>query len=279
MQTDAPINRGNSGGALVNLNGELIGINSQILSPGGASGGNIGIAFSIPSNMAKSVVEQLLKGGKVHRGQLGIGIQNITDDLAKALDLKQRSGVIVTSVKSGSAADKAGMKRNDLIVAINGEKIEDNNVLRNKVASTLPGTDIKVTVVREGKEIELTAKLDELNPADAKKTGPGQGNDENGAEPQNQSGKLGLSLQPVTPQTAKQLGLDSNEGLVVTDVDPNGPAADEGVARGDVILEINKKPVKSVADVQAALNATGDRPVLLLISRRGQTIYLTVKPG
>ena len=279
LQTDAPINRGNSGGALVNLNGELIGINSQILSPGGASGGNIGIAFSIPSNMAKSVVEQLLKDGKVHRGQLGIGIQNITDDLAKALDLQQRSGVIVTSVKSGSAAEKAGMKRNDLIIAINGEKIEDNNVLRNKVASTLPGTDIKVTVIREGKEIELTAKLDELSPADAKKTGPDQGNDENGAEPQNQSGKLGLSLQPVTPQIAKQLGLDSNEGLVVTDVDPNGPAADEGVARGDVILEINKKPVKSVTDVQSVLNASGDRPVLLLISRRGQTIYLTVKPG
>ena len=279
LQTDAPINRGNSGGALVNLNGELIGINSQILSPGGASGGNIGIAFSIPSNMAKSVMEQLIKDGKVHRGQLGIGIQNITDDLAKALDLQQRSGVIVTSVKPGSAAEKAGMKRNDLIVAINGEKIEDNNVLRNKVASTLPGTDIKVTVIREGKEIELTAKLDELNPADAKRTGSGQGNDDNGAEPQNQSGKLGLSLQPVTPQTAKQLGLDSNEGLVVTDVDPNGPAAEEGVGRGDVILEINRKTVKSVADVQAALSSSGDKPVLLLISRRGQTIYLTVKPG
>ena len=279
LQTDAPINRGNSGGALVNLNGELIGINSQILSPGGASGGNIGIAFSIPSNMAKSVVEQLLKDGKVHRGQLGVGIQPLTDDTAKALDIKERSGVLVSSVKPGSSADKAGVKRADIITAINGEKIDDSNVLRNKVASTAPGTEIKLTIVRDGKELELTAKLDEFDPAAAKKTGPDQGDDENGAKPENQSGKLGLSLQPVTPQVAKQLGLDAEQGLVVTEVDPSGPAAEEGVSRGDVILEINKKPVKSIADVQSAINASGERPVLLLISRRGQTIYLTVKPG
>lgn len=278
LQTDAPINRGNSGGALVNLNGELIGINSQILSPGGANGGNIGIAFSIPSNMAKSVVDQLLKDGKVHRGMLGVNIQNITDDTAKALEIKERNGVLVSNVVSGGAADKAGVKRGDIITAINGEKTEDSNVLRNKVASTAPGTDVKLTVIRDGKEIELTAKLDEFSVKDAKKLSSDQNDDENGAEPQNQSGKLGLSLQPVTPQVAKQLGLDSQEGMVVTEVDPNGPAAEEGVSRGDVILEVNKKQVKSIADVQAALNGAGDKPVLLLISRRGQTIYLTVKP-
>src|SRR6476620_8995951 len=122
LQTDAPINRGNSGGALVNLNGELIGINSQILS-GGSSGGSIGIGFSIPSNMAKSVMEQLLKDGKVHRGMLGINIQNITDDTAKALELKDTSGILVSNVRAGSAADKAGIKRGDIIVAVNGEKI------------------------------------------------------------------------------------------------------------------------------------------------------------
>src|SRR4030095_9305927 len=123
LQTDAPINRGNSGGALVNLNSELIGINSQILS-GGSSGGNIGIAFSIPSNMAKSVLEQLLKDGKVHRGMLGVNIQNITEDTAKALDIKDRAGVLVSNVKSGSAADKAGVKRGDILTAINGEKVD-----------------------------------------------------------------------------------------------------------------------------------------------------------
>ena len=278
LQTDAPINRGNSGGALVNLNSELIGINSQILSPGGAGGGNIGIGFSIPSNMAKTVMEQLLKDGKVHRGMLGINIQNVTDDTAKALELKERSGILVSNVKAGSAADKAGVKRGDVITAINGEKIEDSNVLRNKVAGSTPGTAIKLTILRDGKETEMTATLDEFNPEDAKKAATGK-DDPNGATPQNQGGKLGLSLEPVTPQTAKQLGLDSDsEGLVVTDVDPAGVAAEAGMARGDVILEINKKPVKSVADVKTALDGAGDRPLLLLISRRGRTSYLTVKP-
>lgn len=278
LQTDAPINRGNSGGALVNLNGELIGINSQILS-GGPTGGSIGIGFSIPSNMAKSVMDQLLKDGKVHRGMLGIKIQNITDDTAKALDLKEKIGVIVSNVQAGSSAAKAGIKRGDIITAINGEKMEDNNVLRNKVAGTLPGTEIKVTVMRDGKEQELTAKLDEFNEADTKTNSRGQGDDQNGNGPQKESGKLGLSLQPVTPQIAKQLGLESDsEGMVVTDVDPRGAAAEEGISRGDVILEINKKPVNSIAEVKTALDAAGDKPILLLITRRGQTIYLTVKP-
>lgn len=276
LQTDAPINRGNSGGALVSLNGELIGINSQILS-GGAGGGNIGIAFSIPSNMAKSVMEQLLKDGKVRRGMLGVNIQNVTDELAKSLELEQRSGVIVSNVRQGSAADKGGVKRNDLILAINGEKIEDSNVLRNKVAGTAPGTTIKLTVLRDGKEVALDVTLDEFDTENA--GGPRPASDENAPGPQNQSGKLGLSLEPVTPQIAKQLSLDSDkEGMVVTEIDPDGPAAEEGVARGDCILEVNKKQVNSIADVQAALAASGERPVLLLISRRGQTIYLTVKP-
>lgn len=277
LQTDAPINRGNSGGALVSLNGELIGINSQILS-GGVGGGNIGIAFSIPSNMAKSVMEQLLKDGKVRRGMLGVNIQNINDELAKSLELEQRSGVIVSNVRQGSAADKAGVKRNDLILAINGDKIEDSNVLRNKVASSSPGSTIKLTVLREGKEVVLDVTLDEFDTENAR--GPKSGApDENAPGPQNQSGKLGLSLESVTPATAKQLNLESDkEGMIVTEVDPDGPAAEEGVARGDCILEINKKQVSSIADVQAALAASGERPVLLLISRRGQTIYLTVKP-
>lgn len=279
LQTDAPINRGNSGGALVNLNSELIGINSQILSPGGANGGNIGIGFSIPSNMAKTVMEQLLKDGKVHRGMLGIGIQNITDDIAKALDLKDTTGILVSSVKAGSAADKAGIKRNDIVIAINGEKIEDSNVLRNKVAGTMPGNSIKITIIRDGKEQEFTATLDEFDGKAAKLGGSDKGTDEDGPAGKDQGGKLGFSLQPVTPQIAKQLGLESDsEGLVVTDLDPRGVAAEAGIARGDVILEINRKAVNAVADVKAAIDAAGARPLLLLISRRGQTIYLTVKP-
>ncbi|MEO8042039.1 MAG: Do family serine endopeptidase [Acidobacteriota bacterium] len=277
LQTDAPINRGNSGGALVNLAGELIGINSQILS-GGPSGGNIGIGFSIPSNMAKSVMEQLLRDGRVRRGMLGIGIQNLNEDTAQALGLKETSGVLVSDVRKGSAAEKAGFKRTDVITAINGEKIEDSNVLRNKVAGTLPGTEIKVTVLRDGNPQELTATLDEFEMPGSK----GDGESENGdgaPEKQSDTGKLGLTLQPVTPQIAKQFGLDADaEGMVVTGVDADGAAAEAGIARGDILLEINRQPANSLEAVQSALQSGAAKPILLLVSRRGQTIYLTVKP-
>ena len=277
LQTDAPINRGNSGGALVSLNGELIGINSQILA-GGPSGGNIGIGFSIPSNMAKSVLEQLLRDGRVRRGMLGIGIQNITQDTAQALGLKDTSGVLVSDVKKGSAAEKAGFKREDVITAINGEKIEDSNVLRNKVAGTLPGSEIRVTVLRAGNPVELTASLDEFE-------FNGTRNDESedrGGIPQKQSdtGKLGLTLQPITPQIAKQLGVEGDfaEGMIVTGVDATGAAAEAGIARGDIILEVNRQPVNTTENVESALASGAGKPVLLLLSRRGQTIYLTVRP-
>ena len=161
----------------------------------------------------------------------------------------------------GSAAEKAGIKRGDIITAINGERIEDSNVLRNKVAGTLPGTEINVTVVRDGKEQELTAKLDEFKVDNSKTPGRARRRRRRWTGPQNQGGKLGLGLQPVTPQIAKQLGLDSDsEGMVVTEVDPNGPAAEAGIDRGDVILEINKKSVNSIADVKSALEGARDRP-------------------
>nr|MBA3634720.1 Do family serine endopeptidase [Acidobacteriota bacterium] len=276
LQTDAPINRGNSGGALINLNGELIGINSQIVSEQG--GGNIGIGFSIPSNMAKSVMEQLLKDGKVHRGMLGVNIQNVTEEVARSLDLKDVRGVIVSNVQSGSAAEKAGIKRGDIITAINGEAIEDSNVLRNKVAGTLPGTEIKVTVLRDGREQEFTATLEEFKTQGVKPDNLEEGNNDLGNS--NENGKLGLSLQPLTPQTARQLNLPPDTtGVVVTDVDPNGIAAETGIRHGDVILEINRQSVTSLEDVKSALDKSGDRPVLLLIARKGQTIYLTVTPS
>lgn len=278
LQTDAPINRGNSGGALVNLNGELIGINSQILSPGGASGGNIGIGFSIPSNMAKSVMEQLLKDGKVRRGLLGINIRDVDVDMAEALDLKDRSGVLVGGVQPGSAAEKAGVKRGDFITSINGEKTESLNVLRNKVAGTAPGTEIKLSLIRDGKEMELTATLDELDSSTLKKGNPGE-EGENGDDKPGQSGKLGISLVPLTPQIAKQLGVPANtEGMAVTEVDRNGVAAESGLLPGDVIMEINRKPVRSAEDVKAALDGSDGKPVLILFARRNTTNYLTIRP-
>lgn len=277
LQTDAPINKGNSGGALVNLTGELIGINSQILA-GGPGGGNIGIAFSIPSNMARSVMDQLLKDGKVRRGMLGINIQNISIDIAENLDLPQNNGVIVTGVRKNSAAEKAGFKQDDIVVAINGEKIADSNSLRNKVAGTLPGTEIKITVLRDGKEIELTATLDELtgDASDSQRNEKEGGSD---PQPEKQGGKLGLVLEPLTPAIAKQFGIgEGAEGMAVTAVDTSGPAAEVGIARGDVVVSINRIAVRSATDVDSAVAKSGERPVLLLIDRKGQTIYVTIRP-
>lgn len=271
LQTDAPINRGNSGGALINLAGELIGINSQILS---TSGGNIGIGFSIPSNMAKSVMEQLINNGKVKRGMLGINIQDLTEDVAKSLELGDVRGVLVNNVRPGSAAEKAGLKRGDVITAINGEKVDSGNVLRNKIAASQPGSEISLTVFREGKEFEAKATLDEFDLArnDSENDAPtGEG-----APP---VGKLGLSLKPLTPELARQVGAPKNtQGLLVVDVDSSGAAAESGILHGDIVIEINRKPVPTLEAAESAIQASDSKPVLMLILRKGRTMYLTVQP-
>jgi Do/DeqQ family serine protease len=274
IQTDAPINRGNSGGALVNTNGELIGINSQILSP---TGGSIGIGFAIPSNMAKGVMEQLIKGGKVRRGQLGVQIQEVTSDIAASLDLKEVRGVIIGAVTPGSAGERAGLKQGDVITAVNGAAVNDVNGLRNRIASTAPGTDVTLTVVREGREQQVRATLGEFTQAAARGEGgpePGAGN---GAG--ESTGRLGLRVQPLTPELASELQLQTGaQGVVVSEVDPDGPAADAGIQRGDVIVQVNRQPVRSSAGLNEAIGRGGARPVLLLVNRRGTTIFLTVRP-
>ena len=273
LQTDAPINQGNSGGALVNVKGELIGINSQILS---RSGGNIGIGFAIPSNMAKSVMEQLLTEGKVRRGRLGVGIQPLTETLAEKFKAKDIKGVLVNQVMEDSAAEKAGIKSEDIIISINGEATEDPNSLRNKVAGTKPGTEIKLTILRDGEEKEVSVTLDEFEVAGNTPTDLKDGND---SEKMEQNKKLGLSLQPVTPEIAKQLELNSDsKGLVVTQIAPNGAVAEAGIQRGDVILGINRQEVNSLNDVQSAIEKSGDNPILLLVERKGRTFFLTVTP-
>jgi S1-C subfamily serine protease len=274
LQTDAPINRGNSGGALVNLTGELIGINSQILS---STGGSIGIGFAIPSNMAKGVIDQLVKNGKVSRGQLGVLIRDIDSDLAASLDLKDTRGAVVTEVQPESAAAKAGLKRYDVVTALNGERIDDGNALRNRIAATQPGTDVTLTILRDGKEQQIKATLNELSSQTAQnQREQGQENKTPGAS--QDSGKLGLGLQPLTPDLARRLETKAEKGLVVTEVDPEGPASDAGIRPQDVILEINRQPVGTFEEVQAALEKSGGRPVLLLMQRRGQTVFLTIQP-
>ena len=266
LQTDAPINQGNSGGALVNTTGELIGINSQIVS---TTGGNIGIGFAIPSNMAKTVMDQLVKSGQVKRGHLGVAVQPLTPDLAQSFGLKQTQGVLVSDVTPNSPAAKAGLKSGDVITAMNGSAVEDPNEFRNKVASTAPGTQVTLTIMRNGKQQEIKATLGELNAQENQAAEQGGGG---GAQ-------LGIQAQPVTPDIASQLGLPENaKGLVVMNVDPMGAAAEAGIQPGDVIEEINRQPVNSVADVRSALAKAGSGPVLVRINRRGQALFLTVKP-
>jgi Do/DeqQ family serine protease len=274
LQTDAPINRGNSGGALVNLTGELIGINSQILS---STGGSIGIGFAIPSNMAKGVIDQLVKNGKVSRGQLGVLIRDIDSDLAASLDLKDTRGAVVTEVQPESAAAKAGLKRYDVVTALNGERIDDGNALRNRIAATQPGTEVTLTILRDGKEQQIKATLNELSSQTAQNQRE-QGSENKVPGTSQESGKLGLGLQPLTPDLARRLETKAEKGLVVTEVDPEGPASDAGIRPQDVILEINRQAVGSFEEVQAALEKSGGRPVLLLMQRRGQTVFLTIQP-
>lgn len=270
LQTDAPINQGNSGGALINVNGELIGINSQILSP---SGGNIGIGFAIPTNMAKSVMQQLMSDGKVHRGMLGVGIQDVTAELAQNFGLKDIRGVIINSATPGSPAEKAGLKRGDVIVSVNGANITDGNDLRNKVAQTAPGTEVAIGYLRDNKEETAKVTLGEFQ---SKKDDGEDSADSNGAPAK---GKLGLSLQQLNPQTAQQLGLKNvSEGLAVMEVQPGSAADEAGVQPGDVITEINRQTVNSIDDVKQAVAKADGKPLLLLINRQGQTSFVSVKP-
>lgn len=271
LQTDAAINRGNSGGALVNTNGELIGINSQILSP---SGGNIGIGFAIPSNMAKAVMDQLMKTGKVRRGMLGVTIQSIDADLASSMNLPAARGAIVTSVQNGGPAEKAGLKRGDVIMAINKQPVIDNNSLRNLVASMPPGSSVDVTARRNGRDQDFHVALAELPDREQ------PASDDEGTSSSGTTGntKFGLTVQPLTAETASRYGLDADDqGLLVTRVDPSGSAANAGIRQGDLIQEVNRQPVKTATEFNAAVQQSGAKPALVLVKRRNAVIYMTLK--
>ena len=268
LQTDAAINQGNSGGALINTQGELIGINSQILSP---SGGNIGIGFAIPSNMAHNVMDQLKGGGKVRRGKLGVGIQEISSDLAKSMGLTEVRGVLVNSVEPAGPADKAGVHTGDVITSVNGVRVDSANGLRNYIAGTAPGADVTLAISRDGRQEQLHAHLAELSPtkqtADATEGSPAKG-------------KLGITVEPLTPEVAGEMHLTRGmRGVVVTEVDPSGPAAEAGIQANDVILEVNHHAVTSAADLRSAVAQSAQKPALLLVSRDGRNVFLAVRPS
>jgi serine protease Do len=270
LQTDAPINTGNSGGALVNTAGELVGINSQILSP---SGGNIGIGFAVPSMMAKNVMDQLVTNGRVQRGLLGVTVQGVTNDLAAGLGLSKAEGALVSGVTPGGAADKAGIKRGDVIMSYQGRPVIDTNSFRNEIAATKPGTTIELQVLRDGRTSEMKATLAENTPAaNARRGSSGSGDEGEG------SAKYGMAVEPLTPDIARQLDLDRNmQGVVISGVDPAGAAASAGLREGDVIQQVNGKPVRSAEEVRSALNATGDKPAVLLIARGNNTVFVPLR--
>lgn len=267
LQTDAAINHGNSGGALVNAAGQLIGINSQILS---VSDGNIGLGFAIPSNMAKHVMDQLVMNGTVRRAKLGVTVQRITADMASALGLASAQGALVSGVEEGSAAAGAGLKQGDVITQYNGKPVADNNQLRNAVAATTPGTTVPVQVLRNGRTETLQATVAELTAAKSASGTPAGSPGE---------GKYGMGIQPLTPDIAESAGVPSGtQGVIVTNVDPSGLAAESGLQEGDVIVKVDGKAVRTTADVKASLDRTDGKAALVLINRRGTALFLTLAP-
>ena len=266
IQTDAPINPGNSGGALVNDRGELIGINTAIIAHG--SEGNQGIGFAIPSDMARSVMEQIVDHGKVTRAYLGIVPQNVTPALAKAFGDREMSGALVGDVSPNSPASRAGLEKGDIIAGVNGKPVADANDLRMNISMMAPGSSVTLRVLRSGAERTFTVKLGEL-PAEEAAVGHESGNASNSA-------LSGVSVENLDSQTAKQLGLPAGtQGVVVTKVGPTSSAADAGLHRGDVIQEVNHKAVRNTSEFERAL-AGSKEETLLLVNRHGNTMFLAV---
>ena len=261
IQTDAAINPGNSGGPLINLDAKVVGINTAIIGPGG----NIGIGFAIPINMAKFVYKQLVEKGKVVHGALGISIDDLNADLAESLGLKDTKGVVVIEVTEGSVAEKAGLKRYDVIVGFNGEKIEKAAELRNRVAMLKPGTKVDIVVLRDGKEKTLSAELGEsATQLKAFKAVP------------ETLEQLGLTVQNLTDELAKRYGYEGMAGVIITKVDPDSEAVSKGVTPGMLIVEVNQKPVKNTKDFDKAIGEALKAEKVLLLINDGRNDYLVV---
>jgi serine protease Do len=260
LQTDAPINPGNSGGPLVNLEGEVIGINSAIIASGQ------GIGFAIPSNMAKEIVSQLKTRGKVVRGWIGVSIQSITPDIARAFGLKNDKGALVSEVVPNGPAEAAGIKQGDVIVSFNGKTINRMSDLPFITAETPVGKAVPVTVIRSGKELTLQIRIAEMpeGQAAAGTTAPAE--------------KLGLTLSNITPRLRSEFGISDTSGALVVDVSRGSLAADAGIQPGDIIREVNRMPVRDTNDYETAIGKwEKNRPLLLLIKRKGQMFYVSIQ--
>lgn len=265
LQTDASINPGNSGGPLLNMAGQVIGINTAILASGQ------GLGFAIPSNMAAKIIDQIKSGKKISRGWIGVGIQDVEENTAKALGLKDAKGALVGNVMEGEPAAKAGMKDGDIIVAVDSKPIDDAAALLRVIAEKTPGSKTAITVWRDGKTTDLTVTLGERKSS--------QSGDQNGKDQkQNDEGLLGISVRTLTDEERRDLKIDKNEGLLIIDVNPDKPAAEADLRPGDVILKANLKPVRSSAELSKIVKDEGAArgAIMLQISRRGDVYFRTV---
>ena len=274
IQTDASINQGNSGGPMFDLAGNVIGINSQILSP---TGGNVGIGFAIPAEEAKPIIDTLMKGVAIKRGYLGVGIQPVTDDIAAALGLPKDRGELISRIEPGEAADKAGVKQGDVVVRVNGQEVSPDQTLSYLVAKAKPGDQVKLDVIRDGKAMALTAVSGTRPSEDALaaiNTPDGNGLPDEDQEAQGAAtNPLGVGVTELTPQIARALGLDATaHGVVVTQVDPSSDAGQK-LRRGDLIVSINRVPMATAADVARVVAAAraANRDTLLAFIQRGRT--------
>ena len=268
IQTDAAINPGNSGGALVDMEGKLVGINTAILS---RSGGNMGIGFAIPTNMAQPIMKALIEHGKVVRGWLGVGIQDIDQDLASAMKLGSVNGILVSDVEASGPGAKAGLRSGDVVLKLNGQPVDSTGEFRNAIASAGAGATVKLDITRDGKPMTVTVKLGEL----PEKTGQAQNDNAGPGAP----GALdGLTLQDLTPDLRRRLEVPSSikGGVVVTEIDPGSPAANSGLRPGDVVLEVNRTPVSDVGKFKQAYVKAQDR-TLLRVLRDGRSLFLVVR--
>ncbi|MDD5458327.1 MAG: DegQ family serine endoprotease [Phycisphaerae bacterium] len=264
IQTDAAINPGNSGGPLIDIDGKVIGINTAIIG----STGNIGIGLAIPINMAKNIYEQLIDTGKVVRGYLGIRPQDMTSELAESFGIETTQGVLVAEVVPDSAADKGGIKQGDVIVEVDGRKVEKADSFRNAIALLKPGTEIALTVLRDGEEKEISIELAE-RPA-----GEGLAGDEKTPE----TSKLGVSVQNLTDELVQRFGYEDMSGVIVTKVQPDSPAADAGLQQGMLIQQVNRTDVKNTKDFDEQIKkASGSRTILLLVNNGKYSQYVPVK--
>jgi serine protease Do len=267
IQTDASINPGNSGGALCDLDGRVIGINTAITSPSGA---NAGIGFAIPINMARKVMNELISDGKVSRGFLALLPQDIDEELAKAMHLDSTDGALVGDVTPGGPADKAGIKRGDVIVEFDGKKIKNSIDLRNVVAATDPGTRVKVEIERDGHHKTLEVEPAE-RPVNVAKAQPQSSDEETGV-------KIGLKVQELTPGVAAQLGYEHEQGVLVAAVETGSPADEAGLRRGDLIEQVNNHDVTSVQEFGELLNGLSDGNAAVFLTKRGDhTFFVAVK--